>query len=84
MTAISTRAGVGGGLRREPGRDAGLRELRLTTQGAYLMELGQASEFSEAFADCATEAAPLKATLLLKNLLFGLGETIQVLEQERA
>jgi len=68
----------------EAGRDAGLGELRLTTQGAYLMELGQASEFSEVFADCATEPERLKATLLLKNLLFGLGETIQVLEQELA
>ncbi len=66
----------------EAGRDAGLREVRFTTQGAYLMDLGQPSQFAEAFADCATEAERLKATLLLKNLLFGLGETIQVLEQE--
>ena len=70
-------------LLREAGREGGLRETQFCTQGRYLMELGEAGGFSEVFADCATEAERLKATLLLKNLLFGLGETIQVLEQQR-
>lgn len=70
-------------LLREAGCDAGLREVRFCTQGQYLMELGEVGQFSEVFADCATEADRLKPTLLLKNLLFGLGETIQVLEQGR-
>ncbi len=67
----------------EAGRDAGLRQLRHTTQGRYLMELGEAGQFSEVFADCASEAERIQATLLLKNLLFGIGEVIQVLEQEK-
>ena len=70
-------------LLRAAGRDAGLRETRFCTQDSYLMELGEADQFSEVFADGATDADRLKATLLLKNLLFGLGETIQVLEQKR-
>lgn len=70
-------------LLREAGRDAGLRESRFCSQGRYLIELGEAGQFSEVFADCAAETDRVKATLLLKNLLFGLGETIQVLEQEK-
>ncbi len=67
----------------EAGRDAGLRETRFTSQSRYLMDLGEASQFSEVFADCLTPTDRVKATLLLKNLLFGIGETVQVLEQER-
>ena len=71
-------------LLREAGREAGLHETRFCTQGSYLMDLGEAGRFTEVFADCATEDDRLKTTLLLKNLLFGLGETIQVLEQTRS
>jgi SAM-dependent MidA family methyltransferase len=65
------------------GREAGLHETRFCPQSRYLMDLGQAEEFAEVFADCRTEADRLKARLLLKTLLFDLGETIQVLEQEK-
>ena len=71
-------------LLRAAGHDAGLHETRFCTQGSYLMGLGEAGQFAEVFADCATDADRLKATLLLKNLLFGLGETIQVLEQAKS
>jgi SAM-dependent MidA family methyltransferase len=65
----------------EAGREAGLVESRFCSQSRYLMDLGQADQFSEVFADCQTEADRVRARLLLKTLLFDLGETIQVLEQ---
>lgn len=57
----------------ESGRDAGLETQRFCTQGAWLMSLGEGSQFEEASGDW----------LPLKNLLFGIGETIQVLEQKK-
>ncbi len=68
----------------EAGGDCGLSETRRTTQGRYLMDLGEATQFSEVFADCRSDADRAKATLLLKNLLFGIGETIQVLEMKKS
>jgi len=66
----------------EAGREAGLVESRFCSQARFLMDLGQADQFSEVFADCRSEADHVKARLLLKTLLFDLGETIQVLEQQ--
>lgn len=69
------------------GQQAGLAESALMPQSAYLMRLGQASQFSEFYADVGAGGAGavdrVKATLLLNNLLLGIGETMQVLEQHR-
>ncbi len=67
-------------LLRAAGEDAGLVETAFSSQGAYLAGLGEASQFAEVFADCAGETERLRASLLLKNLLFGIGETMQVQE----
>lgn len=65
------------------GEQAGLRETTLMSQSAYLMRLGEASRFSEFYADVDRPLDRMNASLLLKNLLFGIGETMQVLEQRR-
>ncbi len=55
------------------GREAGLVETRFETQGRYLMRLGEQDHFAPFQSD-----APL-----LKDLLFGIGETMRVLEMRR-
>jgi SAM-dependent MidA family methyltransferase len=67
-------------LLRAAGAEAGLKETAFCTQGAYLVRLGEATQFTEAFADCSSQADRIRASLLLKNLIFGIGETVQVLE----
>ena len=56
------------------GRAAGLEESCFESQGSYLMRL-----LDPEFLD----AAPLEERLRLKNLLFGIGETMRVLEMRR-
>lgn len=70
-------------LLRLAGEEQGLAETTFSTQGAYLARLGEASQFAEVFADCSTESDRLRTSLLLKNLLFGIGETMQVQELKR-
>lgn len=62
------------------GTEAGLRETAFETQSRYLMRLGETDQFAAAYAGCRTEAERLRASLLLKNLLVGIGETMRVLE----
>lgn len=70
-------------LLRAAGEEGGLAETFFSSQGAYLARLGEASQFAEVFADCAGETDRLRASLLLKNLLFGIGETMQVQEMKK-
>ncbi len=70
-------------LLRLAGEQHALAETSFSTQGAYLARLGEASQFSEVFADCSSESDRLRVSLLLKNLLFGIGETMQVQELRR-
>jgi len=70
-------------LLRAAGEEEGLAETFFSSQGAYLARLGEPSQFAEVFAHCAGEADRLRASLLLKNLLFGIGETMQVQEMKK-
>lgn len=56
------------------GRAAGLVESCFESQGSYLMRLLDPDS---------VDAAPLEDRLKLKNLLFGIGETMRVLEMRR-
>ncbi len=65
------------------GTEAGLREVLFEPQSRYLMRLGEPDQFASALAGCRTERERIEATLLLKNLLFGIGETMRVLEMRK-
>ncbi len=67
----------------QAGAAAGLHEVRFETQGSYLVRLGEEDQFACVFPDCQTEAERVQASLLLKNLIFGIGETMRVLEMEK-
>ncbi len=62
---------------------AGLVETAFDPQSRYLMRIGEADEFAGLFADCKTETERVQVTLQLKNLLFGIGETMWVLEMKK-
>lgn len=64
----------------EAGSSAGLRETSYDPQSRYLMRIGEQDQFACMFDACKTETERVQATLLLKNLLFGIGEAMQVLE----
>jgi len=57
------------------GRAAGLQEVSFGPQSNYLMRLVDPAGLDE---------APLPERLQLKNLLFGIGETMRVLEMRKA
>jgi SAM-dependent MidA family methyltransferase len=66
----------------ERGRELGLKAEPLQSQAQFLLSIGQADEFRSALkAASGREAHRLR--MLLKTLLFGLGETFQVLVQRK-
>lgn len=66
----------------EHGQTLGLRPQPLQTQAQFLLSIGQADEFQSALA-APTEQEAQRHRLLLKTLLFGMGETFRVLVQEK-
>ena len=60
---------------------AGLTKLGLVTQSQFLMGIGEANEFADAFEDCKLPQEHAKRVLQLKHLVTpaGMGETFQVL-----
>jgi SAM-dependent MidA family methyltransferase len=66
----------------EHGRSIGLRPHPLQTQAQFLLAIGEADEFQTALA-AANEQEAQRHRLLLKTLLFGMGETFRVLVQEK-
>ena len=66
----------------EHGRALGLRELPLESQAQFLLSIGQADEFQSALA-AATESEAQRHRMLLKTLLYGMGDTFRVLVQEK-
>ncbi len=71
------------GLLADAGRAAGLVETAFDPQSRYLMRIGESDQFDCVFASCRTETERVQATLHLKNLLFGIGETMRVLEMSK-
>jgi SAM-dependent MidA family methyltransferase len=67
----------------DAGRAAGLEETAFDPQSRYLMRIGEADQFACIFDACKTETDRVKVTLMLKNLLFGIGETMRVLEMRK-
>jgi SAM-dependent MidA family methyltransferase len=65
------------------GEVLGLSSLGLKTQAQFLLEAGQPDEFREALA-ARNESEARQLRLQLKSLLFGMGETFQVLVQRKA
>jgi len=66
----------------EHGRPLGLRPLPLETQAQFLLSIGQRDEFRSAL-HAPDEAEAGRHRLMLKTLLFGMGETFRVLVQEK-
>jgi SAM-dependent MidA family methyltransferase len=72
-------------------RKLGMQTQKLLTQSQFLMGIGEASQFADAFEDCRLPQERAKAALQLKHLVTpaGMGESFQVLiaskgvEQER-
>jgi SAM-dependent MidA family methyltransferase len=64
------------------GEALGLSSLGLKTQAQFLLEAGQPDEFGEALA-ARDESEARQLRLQLKSLLFGMGETFQVLIQRK-
>jgi SAM-dependent MidA family methyltransferase len=58
-----------------------LETLGLITQTQFLMGIGEANQFADAFEDCALPQERAKVTLQLKHLVTpaGMGETFRVL-----
>jgi len=67
------------------GEQAGLTKLGLVTQSQFLMGIGEANEFADAFEDCKLPQEHAKAALQLKHLVTpaGMGESFQVLVMGR-
>lgn len=63
--------------------EAGLRETCFEPQSRYLMRLGEEDQFASVLAGSGSEAERTQAALQLKNLLFGIGETMRVLEMRK-
>lgn len=63
------------------GEAAGLRTLGLVTQSQFLMGIGEANQFADAFEDCRLPQEQAKVALQLKHLVTpaGMGENFQVL-----
>ena len=59
----------------------GMRAENLRTQSQFLMGIGEANEFADAFEDCRVPQERAKVALQLKHLVtpMGMGETFQVL-----
>jgi SAM-dependent MidA family methyltransferase len=66
---------------RARGIERGLDELALLTQSQFLIGIGEATEFADAFQDCRLPQERAKVALQLKHLISpdGMGETFQVL-----
>ena len=64
---------------------AGLRTEKLITQSQFLMGIGEANQFADAFEDCRLPQEQAKVALQLKHLVspIGMGETFQVLIASR-
>ena len=64
---------------------AGLRAEKLITQSQFLMGIGEANQFADAFEDCRLPQEQAKVALQLKHLVspIGMGETFQVLIASR-
>ncbi|HXE90390.1 MAG TPA: SAM-dependent methyltransferase [Terriglobales bacterium] len=62
-------------------REAGLDVLGLVTQAQFLMGIGEANQFADAFEDCRMPQERAKVALQLKHLVSpaGMGESFQVL-----
>lgn len=65
--------------------DAGLDVRPLRTQSQFLMRIGEANQFSDAFEDCRLPQERAKVALQLKHLVTpaGMGETFRVLVASR-
>jgi SAM-dependent MidA family methyltransferase len=65
--------------------DAGLDVQPLLTQSQFLMRIGEANQFSDAFEDCRLPQERAKVALQLKHLVSpaGMGETFRVLVASR-
>jgi SAM-dependent MidA family methyltransferase len=59
----------------------GMRAEKLRTQSQFLMGIGEANQFADAFEDCRVPQERAKVALQLKHLVtpMGMGETFQVL-----
>ncbi len=68
------------------GEAAGLKTLGLVTQSQFLMGIGEANQFADAFEDCRLPQEQAKVALQLKHLVTpaGMGENFQVLVMGRA
>ncbi len=66
---------------RARGVEQGIDDLALLTQSQFLMGIGEATEFADAFQDCRLPQERAKVALQLKHLISpaGMGETFQVL-----
>ena len=66
---------------RAAGLEHGLEELGLLTQAQFLIGIGEATEFADAFQDCRLPQERAKVALQLKHLISptGMGEAFQVL-----
>jgi SAM-dependent MidA family methyltransferase len=62
-------------------RQAGLGPLGLVTQAQFLMGIGEANQFADAFEDCGSRQEQAKVALQLKHLVTpaGMGESFHVL-----
>ena len=63
------------------GVESGLEQIELVTQCQFLIGIGEATEFADAFQDCRLPQERAKVALQLKHLISpeGMGETFQVL-----
>src|SRR5208282_3176193 len=70
---------------RARGVERGLDALALVTQSQFLIGIGEETQFSDAFQDCALPQEHAKVALQLKHLITpgGMGETFQVLVMSR-
>jgi SAM-dependent MidA family methyltransferase len=70
---------------RSAGGQAGLQPLGLVTQSQFLMGIGEADQFAEAFEECGSPQEQAKVAMQLKHLVTpeGMGETFQVLVMGR-
>ena len=68
------------------GQRSGLETLGLVSQTAFLLALGQGSEFADLYEEGMSESERVRARLQLKTLIFpeGMGERFRVLIQQKA
>jgi SAM-dependent MidA family methyltransferase len=67
------------------GERAGLEQLGLVSQTAFLLALGKGNDFADLYDDGMDETRRVRARLQLKTLIFpeGMGERFQVLIQKK-